>query len=118
MLTLEYVPGLHLKLMFILVQDDKFCSTLPSQLIDFMLAVNDLVLRLPWTGIKINRLDMIDSRGYNRSRISSRAIEAYLIQVRTFFRVEPTKMIYLLLISSTMTWLVLEAVCKFLNDSV
>ncbi|KAG2719591.1 hypothetical protein I3760_03G273000 [Carya illinoinensis] len=54
-------------------------------------------------GIKINRLDMIDSRGYNRSRISSRAIEAYLIQVRTFFRVEPTKMIYLLLISSTMT---------------
>ncbi|XWS31090.1 hypothetical protein CRYUN_Cryun23aG0047600 [Craigia yunnanensis] len=31
-------------------------------------------------GIKINQLDALDSRGYNHSRISSRAIEAYLIQ--------------------------------------
>ncbi|KAG2719593.1 hypothetical protein I3760_03G273000 [Carya illinoinensis] len=42
-------------------------------------------------GIKINRLDMIDSRGYNRSRISSRAIEAYLIQILKtgFFHADP-----------------------------
>ncbi|XP_070007129.1 protein ACTIVITY OF BC1 COMPLEX KINASE 7, chloroplastic isoform X2 [Nicotiana tabacum] len=32
-------------------------------------------------GIKINQLDQIDARGYSRSRIASRAIEAYLIQV-------------------------------------
>ncbi|MBA0640269.1 hypothetical protein Goklo_023224 [Gossypium klotzschianum] len=31
-------------------------------------------------GIKINQLDALDARGYNRSRISSHAIEAYLIQ--------------------------------------
>lgn len=42
-------------------------------------------------GIKINNLDMLDSRGYNRSLISSRAIEAYLIQIlRTgFFHADP-----------------------------
>ncbi|KAL8518106.1 hypothetical protein ACS0TY_009405 [Phlomoides rotata] len=34
-----------------------------------------------YSSIKINQLDMIDARGYNRSKISSRAIEAYLIQV-------------------------------------
>ncbi|KAG8489108.1 hypothetical protein CXB51_017025 [Gossypium anomalum] len=33
-------------------------------------------------GIKINQLDALDARGYNRSRISSRAIEAYLIQAK------------------------------------
>lgn len=32
-------------------------------------------------GIKINKLDAIDGRGYNRSQISSRAMEAYLIQI-------------------------------------
>ncbi|KAL0320046.1 UNVERIFIED_CONTAM: protein ACTIVITY OF BC1 COMPLEX kinase, chloroplastic [Sesamum radiatum] len=32
-------------------------------------------------GIKINQLDLIDARGYSRSKISSRAIEAYLIQM-------------------------------------
>lgn len=32
-------------------------------------------------GIKINKLDALAARGYNRSRIASRAIEAYLIQV-------------------------------------
>ncbi|KAK3034004.1 hypothetical protein RJ639_033289 [Escallonia herrerae] len=32
-------------------------------------------------GIKINSLDMIDARRYSRSQISSRAVEAYLIQV-------------------------------------
>ncbi|RVW46261.1 Protein activity of BC1 complex kinase 7, chloroplastic [Vitis vinifera] len=32
-------------------------------------------------GIKINRRDMLDAQGFNRSRISSHAIEAYLIQV-------------------------------------
>ncbi|KAM7492429.1 hypothetical protein LguiA_035350 [Lonicera macranthoides] len=42
-------------------------------------------------GIKINRLDMLDERGYSRSLISSRAIEAYLIQIlRTgFFHADP-----------------------------
>ena len=34
------------------------------------------------TGIKINRRDMLDAQGFNRSRISSHAIEAYLIQVK------------------------------------
>ncbi|KAM7503784.1 hypothetical protein LguiB_002688 [Lonicera macranthoides] len=42
-------------------------------------------------GIKINRLDMLDSRGYSRSRISSRSIEAYLIQILKtgFFHADP-----------------------------
>ncbi|KAL0307258.1 UNVERIFIED_CONTAM: protein ACTIVITY OF BC1 COMPLEX kinase, chloroplastic [Sesamum radiatum] len=42
-------------------------------------------------GIKINQLDMIDARGYSRANISSRAIEAYLIQIlRTgFFHADP-----------------------------
>ncbi|XP_031404491.1 protein ACTIVITY OF BC1 COMPLEX KINASE 7, chloroplastic-like isoform X1 [Punica granatum] len=42
-------------------------------------------------GVKINRLDMLDSRGYDRSRISSRAIEAYLIQILKtgFFHADP-----------------------------
>ncbi|KAK9924331.1 hypothetical protein M0R45_032708 [Rubus argutus] len=42
-------------------------------------------------GIKINRLDMLDSQGFNRSQISSHAIEAYLIQIlRTgFFHADP-----------------------------
>lgn len=33
------------------------------------------------TGVKINQVDTLMSRGYDRDRISSRAIEAYLIQV-------------------------------------
>ncbi|KAL5974370.1 Protein ACTIVITY OF BC1 COMPLEX KINASE 7, chloroplastic [Asimina triloba] len=42
-------------------------------------------------GIKINDLDMIDARGYNRTLISSRAIEAYLIQILKtgFFHADP-----------------------------
>ncbi|KAI3465543.1 hypothetical protein Pfo_022206 [Paulownia fortunei] len=42
-------------------------------------------------GIKINQLDMIDVRGYNRSKISSRAIEAFLIQILKtgFFHADP-----------------------------
>ncbi|KAF5741364.1 hypothetical protein HS088_TW10G00361 [Tripterygium wilfordii] len=42
-------------------------------------------------GIKINGLDMLDSRGFNRSRIASRAIEAYLIQILKtgFFHADP-----------------------------
>ncbi|KAF6153776.1 hypothetical protein GIB67_001009, partial [Kingdonia uniflora] len=42
-------------------------------------------------GIKINSVDMIDARGHNRSLISSRAIESYLIQIlRTgFFHADP-----------------------------
>lgn len=42
-------------------------------------------------GVKINHLDMLDSRGYDRSRISSRAIEAYLIQILKtgFFHADP-----------------------------
>lgn len=33
------------------------------------------------SGIKINELNTLDLRGFSRSRIASRAIEAYLIQV-------------------------------------
>ncbi|XP_041990301.1 protein ACTIVITY OF BC1 COMPLEX KINASE 7, chloroplastic-like [Salvia splendens] len=42
-------------------------------------------------GIKINQVDLIDGRGYSRSRISSRAIEAYLIQILKtgFFHADP-----------------------------
>ncbi|KAL2458305.1 Protein kinase superfamily protein [Forsythia ovata] len=42
-------------------------------------------------GVKINLLDVIDARGFNRSRISSRAIEAYLIQILKtgFFHADP-----------------------------
>ncbi|PIA58322.1 hypothetical protein AQUCO_00500327v1 [Aquilegia coerulea] len=42
-------------------------------------------------GIKINNVEVIDARGYNRSLISSRSIEAYLIQIlRTgFFHADP-----------------------------
>ncbi|GKV18251.1 hypothetical protein SLEP1_g28657 [Rubroshorea leprosula] len=42
-------------------------------------------------GIKINQLDELDSRGYDRSRISSRVIEAYLIQLLKtgFFHADP-----------------------------
>ncbi|KAI3702666.1 hypothetical protein L6452_28414 [Arctium lappa] len=42
-------------------------------------------------GIKINKLDAIDGRGYNRSQISSRAMEAYLIQILKtgFFHADP-----------------------------
>ncbi|KAH7533512.1 hypothetical protein FEM48_Zijuj04G0138800 [Ziziphus jujuba var. spinosa] len=42
-------------------------------------------------GIKINRLEMLDVRGYSRSRISSRAVEAYLIQILKtgFFHADP-----------------------------
>ncbi|WOH05824.1 hypothetical protein DCAR_0625245 [Daucus carota subsp. sativus] len=42
-------------------------------------------------GVKINNLDLVDARGYSRSRVSSRAIEAYLIQIlRTgFFHADP-----------------------------
>ncbi|KAF3443233.1 hypothetical protein FNV43_RR12915 [Rhamnella rubrinervis] len=42
-------------------------------------------------GIKINNLEILDSRGFSRSRISSRAIEAYLIQILKtgFFHADP-----------------------------
>lgn len=42
-------------------------------------------------GIKIDRLNMLDSHGFDRSRISSRAIEAYLIQILKtgFFHADP-----------------------------
>lgn len=42
-------------------------------------------------GVKIDRLKMLDSRGFDRSRISSRAIEAYLIQILKtgFFHADP-----------------------------
>lgn len=42
-------------------------------------------------GIKINNVDLIKERGYSRSRISSHAIESYLIQIlRTgFFHADP-----------------------------
>ncbi|XP_020551292.1 uncharacterized protein LOC105167405 [Sesamum indicum] len=42
-------------------------------------------------GIKINQLDLIEARGYSRSKISSRAIEAYLIQILKtgFFHADP-----------------------------
>ncbi|CAD6212240.1 unnamed protein product [Miscanthus lutarioriparius] len=42
-------------------------------------------------GIKINNLDVLDSRGYSRSLIASRAIESYLIQILKtgFFHADP-----------------------------
>ncbi|XP_058115231.1 protein ACTIVITY OF BC1 COMPLEX KINASE 7, chloroplastic [Magnolia sinica] len=42
-------------------------------------------------GIKINNVDVIDAQGYNRSQISSHAIEAYLIQILKtgFFHADP-----------------------------
>ncbi|KAL2938631.1 Protein ACTIVITY OF BC1 COMPLEX KINASE 7 chloroplastic [Bienertia sinuspersici] len=42
-------------------------------------------------GIKINNLDKLDGRGYNRARIASRAIEGYLIQILKtgFFHADP-----------------------------
>ncbi|XP_051115363.1 protein ACTIVITY OF BC1 COMPLEX KINASE 7, chloroplastic-like [Andrographis paniculata] len=42
-------------------------------------------------GIKINQLDMIDARGYNRSRISAHAVESYLIQMLKtgFYHADP-----------------------------
>ncbi|KAL9264090.1 ACTIVITY OF BC1 COMPLEX KINASE 7, chloroplastic-like protein [Drosera capensis] len=42
-------------------------------------------------GIKINRVDMLDARGYDRSRIASRSIESYLIQILKtgFFHADP-----------------------------
>ncbi|XP_077237597.1 protein kinase superfamily protein [Tasmannia lanceolata] len=42
-------------------------------------------------GIKINNVDMLNARGYNRSLISSRAIESYLIQILKtgFFHADP-----------------------------
>ncbi|XP_021848265.1 protein ACTIVITY OF BC1 COMPLEX KINASE 7, chloroplastic isoform X2 [Spinacia oleracea] len=42
-------------------------------------------------GVKINNLDKLDARGYSRSRIASRAIEAYLIQILKtgFFHADP-----------------------------
>ncbi|KAM7271837.1 hypothetical protein ACFE04_031051 [Oxalis oulophora] len=42
-------------------------------------------------GIKINQLNKLDSKGFNRSRIASRSIEAYLIQILKtgFFHADP-----------------------------
>ncbi|XP_058787206.1 protein ACTIVITY OF BC1 COMPLEX KINASE 7, chloroplastic isoform X1 [Vicia villosa] len=42
-------------------------------------------------GVKINQVDTLTSRGYDRDRISSRAIEAYLIQILKtgFFHADP-----------------------------
>ncbi|KAH9606642.1 hypothetical protein KSS87_013078 [Heliosperma pusillum] len=42
-------------------------------------------------GIKINKLEKLDERGYNRPRIASRAIEGYLIQILKtgFFHADP-----------------------------
>ncbi|CAD6204656.1 unnamed protein product [Miscanthus lutarioriparius] len=42
-------------------------------------------------GIKINNLDVLDSRGYSRSLIASRAIDSYLIQILKtgFFHADP-----------------------------
>ncbi|CAN6195329.1 unnamed protein product [Urochloa humidicola] len=42
-------------------------------------------------GIKINNLDVLDSQGYSRSLIASRAIESYLIQILKtgFFHADP-----------------------------
>lgn len=45
------------------------------------MSVYPITLIIYQTGIKINRLDKLDARGYNRPQIASRAIEAYLIQV-------------------------------------
>lgn len=39
------------------------------------------LLFILYAGIKINNLYVLDSRGYSRTLIASRAIESYLIQV-------------------------------------
>lgn len=82
-LTLEYVPGFHqnythaccsssctpclMSFKYMSISIDRFCC---------------LHFSVHIAGVKINNLDMIDARGFNRSRISSRSIEAYLIQVK------------------------------------
>ncbi|KAJ0113551.1 hypothetical protein Patl1_01815 [Pistacia atlantica] len=65
-LTLEYVPGFTLNQCFVL-------------------SVTNV------SGIKINELDALDLRGFTRSQIASRAIEAYLIQILKtgFFHADP-----------------------------
>lgn len=67
-LTLEYVPGL--------------CWNYPVYRFDWLkcsgINFSNWLVQL---GVKINKLDTLAARGYNRSRIASRAIEAYLIQV-------------------------------------
>eukprot|EP00262_Sarcandra_glabra_P013388 TRINITY_DN3705_c0_g1_i2.p1 TRINITY_DN3705_c0_g1~~TRINITY_DN3705_c0_g1_i2.p1 ORF type:complete len:707 (+),score=111.66 TRINITY_DN3705_c0_g1_i2:289-2409(+) len=42
-------------------------------------------------GIKINNLNMLDARGYDRVQISSRAVESYLVQILKtgFFHADP-----------------------------
>ncbi|CAL9063117.1 unnamed protein product [Musa banksii] len=42
-------------------------------------------------GIKINNLDQIDAKGYSRSRIATRAVESYLMQILKagFFHADP-----------------------------
>ncbi|KAM7264378.1 hypothetical protein ACFE04_002061 [Oxalis oulophora] len=42
-------------------------------------------------GVKINQLDSLDSKGFSRSQIASRSIEAYLIQILKtgFFHADP-----------------------------
>lgn len=61
-----------------LVQHNHSCSSST-----YSLGSSTYALRISsfWLGIKINQLDMIDAYGYSRSKISSRAVEAYLIQV-------------------------------------
>lgn len=84
---MEYVPGFHPipKSLFYsrsrVVHNKNHCLILISSIIRFSLVANVISL-LGCAGIKINRLEMLDARGYSRSRISSRAIEAYLIQVK------------------------------------
>lgn len=59
-----------------------------------------LIFFFPGTGIKINQVDTLTSRGYDRLRISSRAIEAYLIQVSTLFLSESVSNIWCWIYSS------------------
>lgn len=65
-------------------------------------------------GIKINELNLLDSRGYSRSRISSRAIEAYLIQVRNSCLNDSFN--YLFLILNMVARNLRGNVCKFFHQ--
>jgi hypothetical protein len=53
------------------------------------------VVLLICTGIKINNLGVLESQGYSRSLIASRAIEAYLIQVNSYYLL-PTLAVFFL----------------------
>lgn len=70
------------------------------------------VILLLCAGVKINSLDMLDSRGYDRSRISSRAIEAYLIQVYDTFQIHPLDFKLLLTVNLSSDDCKMDCICS------